>query len=177
MDPTLHKLELELTDSLRNLTSSHLQIRSQNDPTRWNILEIVQHLLLTYSSTTASIQARLEKGRPTRSAVVLKQHIARLSVLTFGCIPVKHEAPPEVSPSTSIPDSIIGSDQLVAEISASLSTMDATLRQAQKVFGKTACQSHFVLGPMSIPQWRRFHLVHGRHHIHQILRIRRAYGF
>jgi hypothetical protein len=32
-----------------------------------------------------------------------------------------------------------------------------------------------VLGPFSIEQWRKFHLVHGRHHVKQI-RQRRAEG-
>jgi hypothetical protein len=32
------------------------------------------------------------------------------------------------------------------------------------------------LGPLGAGQWRRFHLSHGRHHIRQILAIRRAHG-
>jgi hypothetical protein len=29
-----------------------------------------------------------------------------------------------------------------------------------------------VLGPLSMQQWRKFHLIHGRHHLKQIARIR-----
>jgi hypothetical protein len=32
---------------------------------------------------------------------------------------------------------------------------------------------HPILGPLSIDQWRRFHLVHGLHHVKQIRRLRR----
>jgi hypothetical protein len=29
-----------------------------------------------------------------------------------------------------------------------------------------------VLGPLTIPQWRRFHLVHTQHHMKQVARLR-----
>jgi hypothetical protein len=32
-----------------------------------------------------------------------------------------------------------------------------------------------ILGPLTIRQWRKFHLIHGRHHIKQIRAIRAAH--
>jgi hypothetical protein len=32
-----------------------------------------------------------------------------------------------------------------------------------------------VLGPLSVDQWRRFQLIHGEHHLRQIISIRKAY--
>jgi hypothetical protein len=31
---------------------------------------------------------------------------------------------------------------------------------------------HPILGPFSIAQWRKFHLVHGLHHVKQIQRLK-----
>jgi hypothetical protein len=33
-----------------------------------------------------------------------------------------------------------------------------------------------VLGPLSAQQWRRFHQVHGQHHLRQIHAIRAEHG-
>ena len=53
---------------------------------------------------------------------------------------------------------------------------EKTIDQAEKAFGSTRCLSHFILGPLSAAQWRRFHLTHGAHHARQITAIRRAHG-
>jgi hypothetical protein len=31
---------------------------------------------------------------------------------------------------------------------------------------------HLILGPLTAAQWRKFHWIHGRHHVKQILRLR-----
>jgi hypothetical protein len=51
--------------------------------------------------------------------------------------------------------------------------MDTRIRIAEQLFGThRRSVRHMLLGPMSLAQWRRFHLVHGRHHIRQIAAIR-----
>jgi hypothetical protein len=51
-----------------------------------------------------------------------------------------------------------------------LVAMDATLADAEKRFGaKARLLRHPVLGPLTAQQWRRFHEVHGRHHLKQIV--------
>jgi hypothetical protein len=119
------------------------------------------------------MEARLKKGRPTQSATTIRQRIARAFVLQIGWIPGRNEAPPEVRPELFPP--YTAADQLLMETHGALRTMDSVLIKAEQHFGSVACQSHFALGPMSIAQWRRFHLVHGMHHIRQILRIRRMH--
>jgi len=47
--------------------------------------------------------------------------------------------------------------------------MDASLADAERRFGhRTRVLFHPILGPLTAQQWRRFHLVHGRHHLKQI---------
>ena len=50
-----------------------------------------------------------------------------------------------------------------------LVAMDSVLVDAEKRFGRTArILNHPVLGPLTAQQWRRFHQVHGRHHLKQV---------
>lgn len=175
MHPVLARLDREISRALEGLSVDDLHVGPLNDSTAWTIYRIVQHLLLTYGSTTAAMEARLKKGRPAQSAISVRQRIARLFVLQIGWIPGRNEAPPEVRPELFPSVPYPAADQLLMETRSALGTMDSVLAKAEQHFGSVACQSHFALGPMSIAQWRRFHLVHGRHHIRQILRIRRMH--
>ncbi len=56
--------------------------------------------------------------------------------------------------------------------------MNARIAIAEQLFGsRRRSVRHMILGPLSLAQWRRFHLVHGRHHIRQIAAIRAEYHF
>jgi hypothetical protein len=176
MNPTLHCLQDELSRSLRRLTAPQAQLHPHNNPARWNICQITQHLFLTYSSTTSSIEARMAKGTPTRSRATPSQLIAQLFVLRLGLLPSRREAPPAVTPSSNPAHSHPDGDTLISTVSMALASMDELLERAEGHFRSTPCLSHFALGPLNIAQWRRFHLVHGRHHIRQITTIRREYG-
>jgi len=175
MHRALTQLDSEIARSIAGLSPHSLHIRPLNDPTAWTIGQIVEHLLLTYGSTTAAMEARLKKGRPTQAATSIRQRIARVFVLQIGWIPGRNEAPPEVRPELFPSVPYPAADQLLVETHRSLVTMDSVLTKTEQHFGSVACQSHFALGPMSIVQWRRFHFVHGMHHIRQILRIRRMH--
>jgi hypothetical protein len=177
MNHVLHQLEDELARSVFGLTAPHAQLHPQQNSTRWNIYQIVRHLLLTYASTASSIEVRLAKGLPTRSRSTPSQLLAKIVVIRMGLLPSGREAPGIVTPPAEPPDPSPSGDILASEVTAGLICMDAILTRAEGHFSSTPCLSHFALGPLSIPQWRRFHLVHGRHHIRQILAIRREYRF
>jgi hypothetical protein len=177
MDPALQKLQSELSRSLHGLDPVQAQLHPKHDSARWNICQIAQHLLMTFASTTSSIQDRLAKGTPTRSRPTSSQFLPRLFVIRLGFIPVRREAPALVIPPACTPAPHPSGDELTSAVLASLTTMDSVLTQAEGLFSSAPCLSHFVLGPLSIPQWRRFHLVHGRHHTRQIAAIRREYRF
>jgi hypothetical protein len=116
------------------------------------------------------------KGRPTRSHATPSQLFARFFVFGTGVIPVRRKAPEITLPLAEAPQPLPTGDILISSVSARLIDMDKVLDKAQGHFHSSPCLSHFAFGPLSIPQWRRFHLVHGRHHIRQILAIRREYG-
>src|SRR5271165_3656016 len=101
---------------------------------KWNSLQIIEHLFLSYTATTKGLLRTMEEGQP-------KQTTPRASL---GNEPLRHV-----------------NDALVA--------MDATLADAEKRFGaRTRVLNLPILGPLTAQQWRRFHQVHGRHHLKQI---------
>jgi hypothetical protein len=177
MDPVIHRLESELARSLHGLVGPQTQLHPQGNAERWNICQIVQHLLLSYTSTVRSFEERVAKGRTTRSRATPSQLFARFFVLGTGIIPVRRDAPDITLPPAQAPQPLPTGELLISSISSGLAGMDEVLGKAEGRFHSTRCLAHFAFGPLSIPQWRRFHLVHGRHHIRQILAIRREFGF
>ncbi len=169
MHPTLKCLEAELTGSLSGLSPSDLGVVPDRD--KWCIQQIVTHLLLSYESTIDVFEARLAKGTPTRGRISLRQRLGQIYILRLGRFPRGRKAPDAVNPSG--PFELWSVEDLIDRIQAALTRFDGLATQAVEVFGKTPAISHFVLGPMSADDWRTFHLVHGRHHIGQILEARK----
>jgi hypothetical protein len=175
MNPVLQQLQSEIAQSIQDLTPQQTQLRPVGRAEKWTIEQIVEHLCLTYASTSEVITNRLAKGRPTKAAPSLAQHCMQFYVTRFGGFPAGRKAPVEVSPPEPSPDP---EDQrsgilLTSEIERRLAEMDVALGLADERFGLVRCASHGVLGPLTSSGWRRFHLVHGRHHIKQISAIRR----
>jgi hypothetical protein len=173
MDPILQQLQNEIARSLENLDSAQAQISPSATPEKWNIQQILQHLCLTYAFTETAFDARLAKGTPTRARPTLQQRIAQYFLITLGIFPKGREAPVQVTPP-QIPSPVCGSD-LAAYSAQHLARLDRLFNKAEALFGSGRCISHMILGPLTIRQWRKFHLVHGRHHIKQIRAIRAAH--
>lgn len=174
MNNDLQQLHREITYSLRGLDSAQTQLRPTSRPNRWSIQQIVEHLLLTYSSTETAINARLEKRTPTRAKPNMLQHVSQYTVIRLGYFPHGRKAPPAVMPTAT--ETPLSGDELTHSAGEHLLRLDALFDEGEKLFGLDRCASHTVLGPLSIPQWGRFHLIHGAHHLKQILAIRKVHG-
>ena len=70
----------------------------------------------------------------------------------------------------------LSGDAMMKRVSAELVTLNELTEKGEKMFAGRRAVSHMVLGPLSLAQWRRFHLVHGRHHVKQVLGIRKERG-
>jgi len=171
MDPILQQLQREIAISLQGLDATQTQIRpSTANPDKWSIQQIVQHLILTYANTEIAINGRLTKGAPTRAQPTLQQRIRQYAVTSLGYFPGGREAPsPVCPPDCSLP---LSGEELSHKAAVGLARIDQLFAQAESLFGSRRAISHVVLGPLSIYQWRRFHLIHGRHHLRQIRAIR-----
>jgi hypothetical protein len=173
MSPSLHLLQCEIATSLHGLDAMQTQLHPPSRPGKWTIQQIVEHLLLTYASTETAISARLAKRAPTRAIPTLTHRIVQFAVTRCGYFPTGREAPPTVTPHQSTqPLSGAGLTGATAE---HLARLDLLFSEAETLFGPASqCATHSILGPLNIGQWRKFHLVHGEHHLKQIAAIRKA---
>lgn len=66
-------------------------------------------------------------------------------------------------------------DELIVRFSATLAAMDDALNRIEPQAKDAPVLTHFLLGPLSVRQWRRFHRAHARHHAAQVERaVRRV---
>jgi Protein of unknown function (DUF1569) len=174
MNSIIHQLQAEIASSVHALDGAQTQLRPPSRPTKWSIQQIVEHLLLTYSQTETAIGSRLIKGTPTRATPNIPQRIFQYAVTRCGYFPTGRAAPPFVTPQpTAHP---LSGEDLTEATSDHLTQLDLLFTEAETLFGpKSQCATHAVLGPLTIAQWRKFHLVHGEHHLKQIAAIRKAH--
>jgi hypothetical protein len=67
-------------------------------------------------------------------------------------------------------------DEVVSDIQRQITLMDESLRHCEQRLGKNnKLFNHPVLGGLTGEQWRKFHWLHGRHHIRQVFDLRVKY--
>jgi Protein of unknown function (DUF1569) len=140
--------------------------------TPWSTQDVVEHLLLTYRNTGALFDRYLERKTPSQKQRSTKHRILQFLVVRCGGFPRGVNAPEAVHPGKSGMPPMSG-DELAACMRAELEKLDARIDECQRIFDKRAFAPHFVFGPLTSDQWRRFHFVHGRHHLKQLARIRK----
>ena len=160
--------------SVYRLSVAQTQLRPKRRPSAWSIQQVMQHLMLTYDLAAAAFEERLAKGRPTQRPVTLKERCMHRVVLNWGMFLGGRKAPAPVEPERMVLPAMPG-DELATETAAHLMAFDRMAARVEAAFGDRRAVSHHVLGPMSVPQWRMFQVVHGRHHLKQIVRIRADY--
>jgi hypothetical protein len=171
MPNDLKLLQAELERSLAGLNDQQTQLRPQLDSRRWHIQQIVGHLLLTYALTVTAMDTQIAKATRTRAPLSLEQRLWQFAVLRLGWLPRRRKAPAITTPDPA-PLPADGA-ALRAALGSAIAAMDDRIAAAAQLFGShRRAVRHMILGPLSLAQWRRFHLVHGRHHIRQIAAIR-----
>jgi hypothetical protein len=91
-------------------------------------------------------------------------------ILSAGHMPKGVGAPREITPSATLPAT--GVRELTERLETSIELLDATLDQCRHRFGMERVGRHFLLGPLRIDQWRRYHVLHLRHHLKQMSALR-----
>jgi hypothetical protein len=151
------------------------QFHPLQDERLWSAQEIVEHLALTLRSTSHVLAKRLEKGRPTSERSSPVQWVLQLMVLSVGYFPRGAPAPPFVRPD-QLHEPPMNGAELIAVLRQDIDRMDDLLDQCRHRFGMQRVAPHFVLGPLRTDQWRRFHVVHMRHHLGQFRRLIASIG-
>ena len=168
MDPRLARLQQEIESVVSGFSRDQLSWRPAG---KWCTAEICEHLYLTYTGTTKGFGRVLEAGKPFAAKITWKNRAQALVVVGFGYLPPGREAP-KVSRPRGIP-----TDTVMAEMGHKIAEMDDIMARCESRFGsRTRVLDHPLLGPLSVAQWRKFHLVHGLHHVKQIRRLRKVLG-
>ena len=162
MAPHLEKLQQAIAAAVAGLSAEQL---SWHPPGKWCAAELLEHLYLTYTGTIKGLERVVEAGKPRVTTATWTQRASALVVLGLGYMPAGREAPPTARPRGLPPAKIL------AEIGPKIAQMAECIRRCEEKFGtRTKLLDHPFLGPLSGPQWRKFHRVHGLHHVQQIRR-------
>jgi DinB superfamily len=172
--PLLDQTRDLLSAPLAGCSPEQLAHHPAGNPARWNAGQIIEHLCATWRLTIGGIEDRLQKGRTLRTRPTLKQRCMQLAVCECGYLPQRREAPSAVRPKDAPGAPSLTGDELIAHFSATLAAMDDVLNRIEPQARNAPVLTHFLLGPLSVRQWRRFHRAHARHHAAQIVRAIRG---
>lgn len=164
MDPNLARLQNEIDRAIAQLCPEQM---SRSRPGKWSIAEILEHLYLTYTGTTKGFERVLTDGRSLATKATWKQRGRAFVVVSLGYMPRGRK-----SPAVGLPRGI-PAEKISADIIPTISSMEETMNKVAGIFGeRIPVLNHPILGPLSVRQWRKFHLVHGLHHVSQIRNLR-----
>jgi DinB superfamily len=160
MNSHLDRLRQELERATEGLTEEAL---NRDAAGKWTAAQVLEHLYLTYKNTNKAIARCLATGTPLVTSATVKHRFGKMLVLGLGYLPAGANAPERVVPRGA------PSTEVRASIFTELQSMDTGLDDCERRFGADAqIIDHPLLGPFSADEWRRFHWVHGRHHVRQI---------
>ena len=165
MDFYLQRLQNAISSTTAGMNAETLTRRPGAD--KWSIAEILEHLYLTYTGTIKGFEKCLQAGKPLARVPSLQDRMRTTVVVKLGHMPEGRKAPQNAMPRGLLPERVL------AEVVDKIAAMDAIITEAENRFGSGRCLlDHPILGPLQAKQWRKFHWVHGRHHLKQMERLR-----
>jgi len=164
VDSRLVKLRESLESAVDGMSSEQLR---WHPPGKWCAAEVLEHLYLTYTGTIKGFERVLANGKPLSTRASVAQRVSTFVVVGLHHLPAGRESPAVARPKG------LPIEQVRQEIGAKLEAMDAIIAECEARFGRHAkLLDHPILGPLTSAEWRTLHVVHGRHHRKQILRLR-----
>jgi hypothetical protein len=165
VNSSLQQLANLIADELAGISAQELAWHPEE---KWSIGQILEHLSLTYSGTRIVFERCRQAGKPSARAATPKDRLRAFLVTRLGYLPGGQEAPAETRPKGLAPLRVISA------LARKIAAMDESIRACEQHFGSDVkLVNHPFLGPLTSDEWRRFHCVHGRHHLRQIRRLRR----
>jgi Protein of unknown function (DUF1569) len=168
MHAVLERVVSQLSCEVLSLDAETTQLHPNGLAYKWNAQQVVEHLVLGYRQTSSALQTRLSKGRLSRNQTrTWLQWSLQLMILSFGRlargVPALDETMPVAGRFAAMDGQQLG-DLLRQEID----NMDELFDACRRKFGMDRVAVHPFLGPLRVDQWRRFHVVHGLHHVTQL---------
>lgn len=165
MHPKLARLQNVLSDAIRGVTPEQMAVHAEG---KWSSAEILEHLNLTYVGTIKNLERCLANNEPRVKGDRSKNRLPRLLVTRLGFFPGGRESPERARPRGT------PAEQVTGEIMQNLARMDEVITQCESRFPPRApIADHPILGPLTAVEWRGFHVTHGKHHVRQILKLKR----
>jgi hypothetical protein len=164
MDPYLRRLQEAIASATDGMTADDL---TRHPEGKWSSAQVLEHLLLTYTGTAKGMGRCLREGKPLARTPGFKDRMKTFVVTGLLHLPDGRKAPERTQPRG------LAADEVMREVGPQIEAMDELITQCEARFGKrTRVLDHPILGPLTASQWRKFHWVHGRHHVKQIWRLR-----
>jgi hypothetical protein len=164
MESRLEKLKQDLESAVEGMSSEQL---SWHPPGKWCAGELLEHLYQSYVGTINGFERLLKAGKPLATRASMKHRVQTFMVVGVGYMPPGRKAPAVAEPKG------LPVERVRNEIGEKMVAMDAIIARCEARFGgRVRVLDHPILGPLSATQWRKLHLVHGRHHVKQLLRMR-----
>jgi hypothetical protein len=164
MDPRLDKLRGSLASAVEGMSSEQW---CWHPPGKWCAAELLEHLYLTYTGTIKGFERVMAAGNPLASRPSMENRLRTFVVVGLGHMPDGVKAP-----AVTVPRGLSVA-KVREEFGAKIVEMDAIIAQCEARFGgRVHVLDHPILGPLTAPQWRKLHVVHGRHHHKQLLLLR-----
>jgi hypothetical protein len=173
MHPVFQPAFRELADELGQFDATSANVHPWGKPHCWSVQQIVEHLILSMDGTRVTLQERLVKGRPGRNSHRSRTEWAlQLMILSAGHMPKGVGAPHETTPKENLPST--GTRDLTLRLETAIELLDDALDECRHRFGMERVGRHFLLGPLRIDQWRRYHFLHLEHHRRQMCDLRKT---
>jgi hypothetical protein len=164
MDAYLQRLQEAIASATRDMSAEDLQRHPEG---KWSTAEVLEHLYLTYTGTTKAFERCLQAGEPQARTPMLMDRMRAFVVTGLGHLPEGRKSPKHALPRG------MAVEEVVRDIGPRISAMDDQIAKCEARFGKrTRVLDHPILGPLTGRQWRKFHWVHGQHHLKQIHNLR-----
>jgi uncharacterized protein DUF1569 len=164
MDSYLRRLQEAIASATHGMTADDLMRHPEG---KWSSVQVLEHLYITYLGSAKGFERCLHEGKPLVRKLMLKDRMRTFVVTGLMHLPEGRKAPERTHPRG------LPSDEVMSNIGPQIETMARLITQCEARFGKRArVLDHPILGPLTGRQWRKFHWVHGRHHVKQIWKLR-----
>jgi hypothetical protein len=169
MNPHLDQLQQVLAASLADISDEELR---WHRPEKWCAGEVLEHLYLTYTGNLKGFERVIQAGKPLATRPTVWHRCRVLVAVDFGYLPEGRKAPAATQPRG------LSAETVRNGIIPKIAELDEIITDCEQQWGsRMKLLDHPILGPLNAGQWRKFHLVHGLHHVRQIHRLRQAKNY
>ncbi len=135
----------------------------QAPPGKWTSAQIVEHLALALEMSAKTFASRSVKEPMSRRGTTFLEKVGKVFTFGLGRFPPGLKAPERTTPPPQV-------DGRTAEahFRSALAAWDAVERDLLPARRNDLFVKHPRLGDLTLEEWRRFHVVHARHHARQI---------